>query len=282
MTICPFGMVTTSPLAERIRVIRSVTSSTVPAAGSPPPDHADRDDVAEAVLPLGDDEEPGEHVAARPAARRTRARRPARWPARPGRSPARPSGRSTKNDRDGVDQHDRRPRCSTWVSECRCLAASERTSASPPVACASMRSVIRPPTQVDEPGQQDRAQHDQHDLQPAATDPVGQVRQRGEREDVHRAPVCRCALRETMSGCPTSSPARGPSPTTCCSPARRRSTPTAWCPTPSWTRWPPPGSTASPARSRTAGWPPTPRPCTRSPRPSPAATCPRRSSSCST
>ncbi len=37
LTICPFGMVTTSPSTERIRVIRSVTSSTVPAAGSPPP-----------------------------------------------------------------------------------------------------------------------------------------------------------------------------------------------------------------------------------------------------
>ena len=33
LTIWPFGIVTTSPFAERMRVIRSVTSSTVPRRG---------------------------------------------------------------------------------------------------------------------------------------------------------------------------------------------------------------------------------------------------------
>ena len=37
---------------------------------------------------------------------------------------------------------------STWVSECRCLAASDRTRASEPVAVASIRSVIRLPVQL--------------------------------------------------------------------------------------------------------------------------------------
>jgi hypothetical protein len=36
---------------------------------------------------------------------------------------------------------------STWVSEWRCLAASERTSTSPPVDWLSIRSVMRVPIQ---------------------------------------------------------------------------------------------------------------------------------------
>ena len=63
MTICPLETVTTSPSAERSRVIRRVTSSTVPRARVAAAGDRDLHDVAEAVLPLGDDEEAGQDVA---------------------------------------------------------------------------------------------------------------------------------------------------------------------------------------------------------------------------
>ncbi len=62
LMICPFGTVITSPSVLRTRVTRSVTSSTVPSASSEAPVDGDLDGVAEAVLPFGDDEEPGEDV----------------------------------------------------------------------------------------------------------------------------------------------------------------------------------------------------------------------------
>ena len=62
LTICPLGMVNISPSVERSLVTRSVTSSTVPSASSVIPADAQRHQIAEAVLLLGDDEEPGQQV----------------------------------------------------------------------------------------------------------------------------------------------------------------------------------------------------------------------------
>ena len=76
---------------------------------------------------------------------------------------------------------------STWVSECRCLAASERTRASPPVG-VGVDPVGDPAADPgDEPGQQDRAEDDQHDLEAAAGEPVAQFVHRRSSDVVARA-----------------------------------------------------------------------------------------------
>ena len=62
LTIWPLGMVNISPSVDRSLVTRSVTSSTVPSAGRVDAGDRERYQVAEAVLLLGDDEEPGEQV----------------------------------------------------------------------------------------------------------------------------------------------------------------------------------------------------------------------------
>ena len=108
LTIWPFGTVTTSPLAERTRVTRSVTSSTAPLAALGRAHDADRDDVAEAVLPFGDDEEPGQDVADDPLRTETEA------DAQHGRRGHEAGDRHAhpvedEEDRDRVDQHDGRP-----------------------------------------------------------------------------------------------------------------------------------------------------------------------------
>ena len=64
--IWPFGVMMTSPLTDRMRVTRRVTSSTVPTAGSDTPLTEMRNDVAEAVLPFPGDEEPGADVLHEP------------------------------------------------------------------------------------------------------------------------------------------------------------------------------------------------------------------------
>ena len=61
LTICPLGTVNTSPSLVRSLVTRSVTSSTVPRA-SPPAVTVSCDQITEAVLLLGDEEEPAEQI----------------------------------------------------------------------------------------------------------------------------------------------------------------------------------------------------------------------------
>ena len=59
--IVPLGTCHTVPFTDRSRVARSDTDSTVPVTGVPA-QLADVDDVADAVLVLDDDEDPGEEV----------------------------------------------------------------------------------------------------------------------------------------------------------------------------------------------------------------------------
>ena len=62
LTIWPLGMVNISPSADRSLVTRNVTSSTVPCASSAAPPMRQLNQIAEAVLLLGDDEEPRQQV----------------------------------------------------------------------------------------------------------------------------------------------------------------------------------------------------------------------------
>ena len=62
LTICPLGMVNTSPSDDRSLVTRSVTSSTVPRGLLGDTGDRQRDQVTEAVLLFGDDEEPRQQV----------------------------------------------------------------------------------------------------------------------------------------------------------------------------------------------------------------------------
>ena len=137
-------------------------------------DDADRDDVAEAVLPLGDDEEPGEHVADDPLGAE----------AEPDAEHRRRGDQSGHRHAEPVEHEEHGDRVdetiatqvSTWVSEWRCLAASERTSASPPVD--GVDPVGDPAARPSpEPGEQHRADDDQHDLEAAAGEPVAQLGQ---------------------------------------------------------------------------------------------------------
>ena len=177
LAMAPLGTVTTSPLEERIRVTRRVTSSTVPVAGSACAGDADRDDVAEAVLPLGDDEEAGQHVAddplraeAEPDAEHGRRRDQA------GHRDAEPV--EHEEDRDRVDQHDRHPgqHLGERVPVLGGLGAHEDVAAGrlpvDPVGDAAADP-------GHEAGQQDRAQDDQDDFQAAAGEPVDAVRSGG-------------------------------------------------------------------------------------------------------
>ena len=175
LAIAPFGTVMTSPLDERIRVTRRVTSSTVPVAGSPRTGHADRDDVAEAVLPLGDDEEAGQHVAddplgaeAEPDAEHRRRRDQA------GDRHAEPV--EHEEHRDRVDQHDRRPgqHLGQRVPVLGRLRAHQDVAAGRPAVDPVGDAAAHP---GHEPGQQDRAQDDQDDFQAAAGEPVPQFLQ---------------------------------------------------------------------------------------------------------
>src|SRR5919199_22969 len=156
-------------------------------------DHRDGDDVAEAVLPLGDDEEARQHVADDPL------RAEAQPDAQHGRRRHQPADRDARlvqdgEDGDRVDEHDERPgdHLGQRVPVLGGLGAHQGVAAGRPGvdAVGDLRADPR-----DEPGQQDRPQDEEGDGQPTPGEPGQQWI-----EQCHRAPASPTDLGSASSG----------------------------------------------------------------------------------
>ena len=182
LTICPLGTVTTSPSAERSRVIRSVTSSTVPRAL-----------VVAPVTEIST-------TSPKPYWRSVMMKKPARtspttrWAPNPSADAEHGGRRDQAGDRDAedveheegrdrVDQHDRRPgeHLGERVPVLGGLRAHQRVAAGGP---RSIRSVTRAPIQATNRASRIEPRTTSTTSSPRPRHPDAEVGQRGDGQQV--------------------------------------------------------------------------------------------------